>query len=224
MIPSGKGSRLLPEGTTFHRTISGVDREYVEAFTKEDKSLIQYAEDYRFFFLNTLHVYLRVTVNLFQLYCEEHEETLDPVHFEIPCQMLEEDIQPAIGKIVPEAGWSRYIQALPKEQYHRFEEWLSGSKWKGRDSEGREVVYDIFKEQVVCRDPVKLATNQILDLKEFIDITFFMPGNGSGALKLNLKNGPPYRCCYSARVKVKDHKDPFGANLFKAFIEEPHEP
>ncbi len=220
----GKSTPPLPEGAIFQRTVSDVGREYVEIFCEENKNLIQYASEYRFFFLNTLHVYLRVSINLFQLYCEEHEETLDPVHFKIPCHMLEEDIQPAVGKIIPDSGWSRCIQALPKEQYHKFEEWLSGSKWKGRDSEGREVIYDIFKEEVICRDPVKLATKQILNLKEFINITFFMPGNGSGALKLNLKNGPPFRCCYSARVKVKDHKDPFGANLFKAFVEEPYDP
>tara|TARA_Y100000034_G_scaffold83578_1_gene100049 strand:+ start:418 stop:1092 length:675 start_codon:yes stop_codon:yes gene_type:complete len=221
--PQNRNS-FLPEGTAVQRKISEVDGKYTETFCQEEKNLGKYAADYEFFFLNTLHVYLRVSVNLFQLYCEEFDRELDPVHFEIPCHLLEETIKPITGRIVPEAGWSRYVQALPKEQYAGFEAWLLGSKWRGKDSEGRQVIYDVFKEEVICRDPVKLATRQILDLKEFINITFFMPGNGSGALKLNLKNGPPYRCVYTARVKVKDHKDPFGSSLFKALVEEPHDP
>jgi hypothetical protein len=220
-FPSRKdGSNTLPQGTVFQRTISGVGEEYVEAFCKEDKSLIQYSSEYSFFFLNTLHVYLRVSVNLFQLYCEEHEESLDPIHFELPCQLLHEDIQPVVG-IAPENGWSTYVQALPKEQYPKFRDWLLGSKWRGRDAQGRVVVYDIFQEAVMCRDPVKLSTNQVLGIKEFVDIDFFMPGNGSGALKINVKNGPPFNCCYAARVNVKDHKNPFEVNMFRALMEEP---
>jgi hypothetical protein len=206
----------LPPGTLIEtRSLDGVADQYHEKFCKVEDSLSKYAEDYDFFVLNTLHIYLRVKQNLFDIYCNEFNVRLNPVHFELPCSLLEETIRPAIGEIVPDAGWSRYVQALPKDEFPQFQEWLLSSKWRGRDSKGRVVLYDIFEETVYMRDPVKLSTKQAVGLKERVNVTFFLPGNGSGALKLNLKNGPPYSCCYVARVNVKDHKDPFGVNLFK---------
>lgn len=207
----------LPPGTVIEtRSLEGVAGEYHEAFSKVNDNLYQYAEDYDFFVLNTLHVYLRVKQNLFELYCNEYDKSINPIHFELPCMLLEESFKPAVGEIVPELGWSRYVQALPKDEFPAFRDWLSASKWRGKDSKGRVVIYDVFEEQVLMRDPVKLSTKQPVGLKEQITTSFFLPGNGSGALKLNLKNGPPYPCCYVARVNVKDHGDPFGVNLFKA--------
>lgn len=206
----------LPPGTLIEtRSLDGVADQYYEKFSKVEDNLYKYAEDYDFFVINTLHIYLRVKQNLFDLYCNEFNVRINPVHFELPCSLLEETVRPAIGEIVPDAGWSRYVQALPKDEFPRFQEWLLSSKWRGRDSKGRIVLYDVFEETVYMRDPVKLSTNQAVGLKERVNVTFFLPGNGSGALKLNLKNGPPYSCCYVARVNVKDHKDPFGVNLFK---------
>jgi hypothetical protein len=211
----------LPPGTIIQtRSLEGVAEEYHEKFCKLTDNLGQYAEEYSFFVLNTLHVYLRVKQNLFELYCNEYDVSINPVHFELPCTLLEENIKPAIGEIAPELGWSRYVQALPKDEFEPFRDWLAASKWRGKDAKGRVVIYDVFEEQVSMRDPVKLSTKQPVDLKERLEVSFFLPGNGSGALKLNLKNGPPYPCCYVARVNVKDHKDPFGVNIFKALTGE----
>ena len=212
----------LPPGTIIEkRSLDGVANEYFEKFCKVEDNLYQYIEDYDFFVLNTLHVYLRVKQNLFDIYCNEYNTSLNPIHFELPCILLEESIKPAIGEITPELGWSRYVQALPKDEYPDFRDWLAASKWRGKDAKGRIVIYDIFEEPVLMRDPVKLSTKQIVGLKEAITVSFFLPGNGSGALKLNLKNGPPYPCCYVARVNVKDHGDPFGVNIFKALTGDP---
>ena len=206
----------LPPGTVIEtRSLDDVGHEYHETFSKVEDNLYQYVEDYDFFVLNTLHVYLRVKQNLFELYCNEFNVSVNPIHFELPCMLLEENLKPAIGEIAPELGWSRYLQALPKDEFPAFRDWLASSKWRGKDSKGRIVIYDVSEEQVLMRDPVKLSTRQPVGLKEQIPVSFFLPGNGSGALKLNLKNGPPYPCCYVARVNVKDHGDPFGVNLFK---------
>lgn len=212
---------ILPPGSLIEKhSIEGISEDYYEKYIEVSDNLLQYAEDYSFFILNTLHVYLRVKQNLFELYCGEHNNTLHPVHFELPSPLLEESLAPAIGEIAPERGWSRYVQALPKQEFLQFRNWLVDSKWRGKDSKGRTVIYDVFEEPVTMRDPVKLSTRQIVGLREYVEIAFFLPGNGSGALKLNLKNGPPFPCCYVARVNVKDHNDPFGANLFKLLGEQ----
>ena len=207
---------ILPPGTLIEKhSIEGIATEYHEMYSKVQDNLVQYTQEYDLFTLNTLHVYLRVKQNLFELYCSEHNTILHPIHFELPCLLLEENLKPAVGEIAPELGWSRYVQALPKEEFSGFRDWLANSKWRGKDSKGRVVIYDVFEEPVSMRDPIKLITRQIVDIKEHVNISFFLPGNGSGALKLNLKNGPPFPCCYVARVNVKDHGDPFGVNLFK---------
>jgi len=208
---------LFPPGTLIEtRSLDGIAHEYSETYVKVEDDLLRYSEDHDFFVLNTLHVYLRIKQNLFELYCNEYDTTLHPIHFELPCVLLEESLKPAVGEIAPEIGWSRYVQALPKDEFPAFKEWLVESKWRGKDSKGRVVIYDVAEESVSMRDPVKLSTKQIIPFNEHIDISFFLPGNGSGALKLNLKNGPPCLCCYVARVNVKDHTDPFGVNFFKA--------
>ena len=219
-----KKSLVFPPGTLIEtHLLDEVGKEYKETYVKVEDNLVKYAEDYDFFFLNTLHVYLKIKQNLFEIYCNEYNVTIHPVHFELPCLLLEESLRPAVGEIAPELGWSRYVQALPKDEYLKFQDWLVESKWRGRDAKGRIVIYDIAGDIVQMRDPVKLSTKQIVGIREYVNVEFFLPGNGSGALKLNLKNGPPYPCCYVARVNVKDHGDPFGVNLFKALRDVPNE-
>lgn len=163
------------------------------------KDLQSFSKDFHFVFLNTMHMYLRIPINLFELYASEFNEKMTIMNIELPGPLLVEDVHIPEGFIPPEPGWSRYLQGVPHEQWEGFRNWLLASKWMGHTKEGDKVLYGCEEEYVQVRDPVKLQTMQIVGIKEFVNISFFLPSNSGSKLYLNVKNGPPFQCVYVAR-------------------------
>ena len=161
--------------------------------------LQSWAKDYELFVVNTLHLYLRIPFSLFELYAKEFNKKLSITHFVLPLPILVEDVAAPNGYAAPEAGWSRYLHGVRKEDWAGFKSWLVNSKWLSSDSSGNKVLYGCEAETVQVRDPVKMQTLQVRGIKEFVPITFFMPSNQAGRLYLNTKNGPPFSCVYVAR-------------------------
>jgi hypothetical protein len=170
-----------------------------QATVQPISDLISYAKDYHFAFVNTLHMYLRIPVNLFELYVSEFNRSLQVLNFELPQPLLVEDLQIPEGFIPPEPGWSRYLQGIPHEQWQGFRDWLVNAKWMGQTQDGKKVLYGCEEEEIQVRDPVKLQTMQVVGIKEFVNISFFLPSNSGSKLYLNIKNGPPFHCVYVAR-------------------------
>lgn len=164
-----------------------------------DKDLQSYAKDYHFTFVNTLHMYLRIPINLFELYTWEFNKKLQVLNFELPGPLLVEDVEIPAGFIPPDPGWSRYLHGIPHEQWEDFRNWLASSKWMSKTKDGTQILYGCEEELIQVRDPVKLQTMQVVGIKEFVSISFFMPANSNSKLYLNLKNGPPFHCVYVAR-------------------------
>lgn len=163
------------------------------------KDMLSYAADYKFCFVNTMHMYLRIPVNLFDL-CARHTKTrLEVVNFVLPSSLLVEDVQPPPGAAPPEPGWSRYVQGMCDEHWKVFREWMGNAKWMALDKEGNKILYGSEEQEVQMRDPVKMQTMQVIGIKEFVNICFFMPSNPAGKIYLNLKNGPPFHCTSVSR-------------------------
>jgi len=121
------------------------------------------------------------------------------INFVLPGPLLVEDVHIPEGYIPPEPGWSRYLQGIPHEQWTGFKNWLLNSKWMAQTKNGDKILYGCEETAVAVRDPVKLQTMQIVGIKEFINISFFLPANITSKLYLNVKNGPPFHCVYVAR-------------------------
>jgi hypothetical protein len=170
-----------------------------QATTHPTSDLTSYAKDYHFVFVNTMHMYLRIPVNLYELYCSEFNKPLQVMNFVLPQPLLIEDIQIPAGFIPPEPGWSRYLQGVPHEQWPDFRNWLVSTKWMGRTDDGKNILYGCEEDEIQVRDPVKLQTMQVVGIKEFVNISFFLPSNSGAKLYLNVKNGPPFNCVYVAR-------------------------
>lgn len=161
--------------------------------------LKSWSKDYELFFVNTMHMYLRIPVSLFELYAKQFNKKLHIMHFVLPGPILVEDVVAPAGFSEPEAGWSRYVQGLPKEEWPDFRDWMLNSKWMATNSKGNKILYSCESEEVLVRDPVKLQTMQVVGIKEFVPITFFLPSNPASKLYLNTKNGPPFHCVYVSR-------------------------
>lgn len=170
-----------------------------QATVQPRSDLTSYASEYHFVFVNTLHMYLRIPINLFELYVSEFNRPLQVMNFELPQPLLVEDLQVPPGFMPPEPGWSRYLQGIPHEQWPDFKNWLVNSKWMGRTEDGKKILYGCEEDLIQVRDPVKLQTMQIVGIKEFVNISFFLPSNSGSKLYLNVKNGPPFHCVYVAR-------------------------
>jgi hypothetical protein len=170
-----------------------------QATVSLDKDLQSYAKDYHFAFVNTLHMYLRIPINLFELYTSEFNTKLEILNFELPGPLLVEDVEIPAEFIPPEPGWSRYLHGIPHEQWDGFKNWLVNAKWMSKTKNGDQILYGCEEELVQVRDPVKLQTMQIVGIKEFVNISFFVPANSNSKLYINLKNGPPFNCVYVAR-------------------------
>lgn len=164
-----------------------------------DKDLMTYQAEYHFAFVNTMHMYLRIPINLFELYANEFNLQVDVVNFVLPSPLLTEDVEAPKGFMPPEPGWSCYLQGLPHDQWQGFSEWLKNAKWMATDKEGNKILYGCEEEEVTVRDPVKLQSMQLVGLKDFVNISFFLPSNPAGKLYLNTKNGPPFHCIYVAK-------------------------
>jgi len=179
---------------------SPLSTELVQEDAVEPQDELQsWTKDYSLFFVNTLHMYLRIPISLFELYAKEFNKRLKIMHFVLPGPLLIEDVVTPGGFASPEAGWSRYLHGMPKEDWPDFKNWLSNSKWLAQNAAGEKILYGCEVEDVEVRDPVKLQTMQIVGIKEFVPITFFMPSNPSGRIYLNIKNGPPFKCIYINR-------------------------
>lgn len=161
--------------------------------------LQSWTKDYNLFFVNTLHMYLRIPISLFELYAKEFNKQLKIMHFVLPEPLLLEDVSPPAGFAAPEPGWSRFLHGMPREDWPHFKSWLANSKWLAQNAEGEKILYGCEVEDIEVRDPVKLQSMQVVGIKEFVPMTFFMPSNLSGRLYLNQKNGPPFSCVYVAR-------------------------
>lgn len=170
-----------------------------ETTIRLDTDLMSYQVQYHFIFVNTMHMYLRIPINLFELYASEFNLPLDVVNFELPSSLLIEDVEAPEGFIPPEPGWSRYLQGVPHEQWAGFSSWLNNAKWMATDKEGNKILYGCEEEAILVRDPVKLQLRQLVGIKDFITISFFLPSNPAGRLYLNTKNGPPFHCTYVAK-------------------------
>lgn len=161
--------------------------------------LQSWTKDYELFFINTMHMYLRIPVSLFELYAKEFNKQLRVMHFVLPGPLLIEDVVTPENFSAPEPGWSRYLHGMPKEDWAGFKNWMQNSKWLATTKQGNKILYDCEVDEIQVRDPVKLQTLQVVGIKEFVPITFFMPGNPSGRLHVNLKNGPPFSCSFVSR-------------------------
>jgi hypothetical protein len=170
-----------------------------QATVSPKSDLMSYAKDYHFVFVNTLHMYLRIPINLFELYTTEFNRPMQVMNFELPQPLLVEDLKVPEGFIPPEPGWSRYLQGVPHEQWPAFKNWLVNSKWMSRTEDGKKILYGCEEDEIQVRDPVKLQTMQVVGIKEFVNISFFLPCNSGAKLHLNTKNGPPFHCIYVAR-------------------------
>jgi len=166
------------------------------ALRTQPADLAGYAEEHALFFVNTMHMYLRISVSLFDLYARQFDTRLDVVHIELPQPLLDEDVRTPQGVKPPEPGWSRVIQALPHEQWTGFRQWMESSRWLASDGNGDKILYGCAAENVQVRDPVKLQRMQPVGIREFVDICFFLPHNQASRLYLNVKNGPPFSCVY----------------------------
>jgi hypothetical protein len=177
------------------------------------QDLQSFTEDYSLFFVNTLHMYLRIPVSLFDLYARQFNTRLDVVHFELPQALLEEDVKHPAGVQPPEPGWSRYVQGLPHDQWGGFKEWMEASRWLASDGKDGKILYGCTSEKVSVRDPVKLQKMQVVGIREFVPITFFLPHNQASRLYINTKNGPPFSCVY---VQKNSPGEGEAIELFKA--------
>lgn len=165
-----------------------------ETYVALDKDMQSYSRDYRFCFVNTMHMYLRIPVSLFELCARHTNRRLEVVNFVLPSSLLVEDVQPPPGVASPEPGWSRYVQGLAKEEWEVFRRWMADAKWMALDKDGNKILFGSEEQQVQLRDPVKMQTMQVIGIKEFVEICFFLPSNSAGKIYLNLKNGPPFQC------------------------------
>jgi hypothetical protein len=180
------------------KTSKNTELVFEDAIAPKDE-LKSWSKDYELFFVNTMHMYLRIPVSLFELYAKQFNKKLHIMHFVLPEPILVEDVVAPAGFNQPEAGWSRYVQGLPKEEWSDFRNWMLNSKWMAADSKGNKILYSCESEEVLMRDPVKLQTMQIVGIREFVSITFFLPSNPVSNLYLNTKNGPPFHCVYVSR-------------------------
>jgi hypothetical protein len=177
------------------------------------QDLQSFTEDYSLFFVNTMHMYLRISVSLFDLYARQFDTRLDVVHFELPQPLLEEDVKHPAGVKPPEPGWSRCVQGLPHDQWKGFRAWMESSRWLASDGKDGKVLYGCTAEEVQVRDPVKLQRMQVVGIREFVPITFFLPHNQASRLYVNTKNGPPFSCVY---VQKNSPGEGEAIELFKA--------
>lgn len=162
-------------------------------------SLKQYEKDFRFCFVNTMHMYLRIPVSLFKLYTQEFNRKMTVVNFVLPKALLTENVVFPPDTIPPKPGWSRYVQGIPHEQYKPFMDWLVNTKMLARDVSNAKILFECCVETATIRDPVKLQQMREVGLKEFVDIDFYLPASLGSRLYLNSKNGPPFTCIYTAR-------------------------
>jgi len=169
-----------------------------DAIAPKDE-LKSWSKDYELFFVNTMHMYLRIPVSLFEMYAKQFDKKLHIMHFVLPGSILVEDVVAPAGFSNPEPGWSRYVQGVPKNEWQHFHDWMINSKWMAKNSKGNKILYGCESQTVQVRDPVKLQTMQIVGIKEFVPITFFLPTNPASRLYLNIKNGPPFNCIYVSR-------------------------
>jgi len=170
-----------------------------QATVYPNKELQSFAKDYHMVFVNTLHMYLRIPINLFELYVREFNTPLQVLNFILPGPLLVEDVEIPEGFIPPDPGWSRYLQGIPHEQWPGFRNWLVNAKWMSQTKNNEKIMYGCEEEEILVRDPVKLQTMQIVGIKEFVSISFFVPSNNISKLFVNTKNGPPFNCVYVAR-------------------------
>jgi hypothetical protein len=192
---------------------AGQESDSVSQETRPElQDLQSFAKDYSLFFVNTMHMYLRISVSLFELYARQFDTSLDVVHFELPQPLLEEDVRHPEGVKPPEPGWSRYVQGLPHDQWAGFRAWMESSRWLASDGKDGKILYGCTAEDVQVRDPVKLQRMQVVGIREFVDITFFLPHNQASRLYLNVKNGPPFSCIY---VQKNSPGEGEAAELFK---------
>lgn len=169
-----------------------------DAVAPQDE-LQSWTKDYNLFFINTMHMYLRIPVSLFELYAKEFNTQLKVMHFVLPGPLLVEDAVIPNGFNPPEPGWSRYLHGIPKEDWPNFKNWMQNAKWLSSMKDGSKILYACDAEDIQVRDPVKLQSLQVVGIKEFVPLTFFLPSNPSGKLCLNLKNGPPFSCTFVSR-------------------------
>ena len=193
-LDSSKG--LSPATAAISSMHTGLVVEDAVALKDELQS---WTKDYELFFINTMHMYLRIPISLFELYAKEFNKQLHVTHIVLPAPLLVEDVIHSSEFTPPEPGWSRYLHAIPKEEWAEFKTWMSNSKWLASTKNNSKVLYDCEIDEIQVRDPVKLQTLQIVGIKEFVKITFFMPANMSARLHVNLKNGPPFSCSYVSR-------------------------
>lgn len=171
----------------------------IEDAVQPQDELQSWTKDYSLFFVNTLHMYLRIPVSLFELYAKEFNKQIKIMHFVLPGPLLVEDVITPSGFMPPEPGWSRFLHGMPKEDWPHFKNWLINAKWLSSNAAGEKVLYGCEADDIQVRDPIKLQTMQVVGIKEFVPMTFFMPTNMSGRLYLNTKNGPPFTCTYVAK-------------------------
>jgi len=189
---------LSPDTAAYNSIKTGLVVE--DAVAPKDE-LQSWTKDYELCFVNTMHMYLRIPVSLFELYAKEFNKPINVTHIVLPTPLLIEDAVPSSAFAPPEPGWSKYLHAIPKDQWPEFKNWMANSKWLATTKEGSasKVLYDCEIDEIQVRDPVKMQTMQIVGIKEFVKISFFMPGNMSARLHINLKNGPPFNCSYVSR-------------------------
>jgi hypothetical protein len=186
-------------------------------------SVKPFMEEYELVFLNSAQIYMQIPFWLPQRYREEFNQPLDVIHLELPGPILDERLDPPRGLTPPEPGWSRFVQLSPKEQWSPFEDWLLNSTWLWKDAKGRKSQYHLVSEPHSLIDPAKAYQKEVISIEDRVTIHFLLPGSGSGRIYLQDNHGVPLRALYVARVKVKDHEDPFGVNiksLAKALIED----
>lgn len=171
----------------------------VEKHIKVTDNLKQYEQDYTFFFVNTMHMYLRIPISLFKLYTREFNRKITVTNFELPQSILTENIEFHKDMVPPAPGWSRYVQGMSVADYTAFSNWLTSTKWMSHDTDNRRILFECCRETAHIRDPVKLQTFQAVGIKEFVDIDFFLPASLGSRLYLNTKNGPPFTCVYVTR-------------------------
>jgi len=162
-------------------------------------SLKKYEKDYAFFFVNTMHMYIRIPVSLLELYAKQFNRPVTVTNFELPEPILTENVEFPKDTKPPEPGWSRYIQGMPHAEYKLFIDWIINTKWLSCLKDNGRILFECCRETVQVRDPVKLQLQKFVDIKDFVNIDFYLPASLGSRLFLNTKNGPPFTCVYTVR-------------------------
>lgn len=178
-------------------------------------ALKPFMEEFELVFLNSAQIYMRIPFWLPQKFREEFNKPLDVIHLELPGPLLDEKLEPPRGLNPPEVGWSRFVQLISKKQWTDFKSWLMDSVWLWKDAKGRKAQYHLICEPHTLMDPAKAYRKEVISVNDRIIINFLLPASGSGRIYLQGNHGVPLKALYIARVKVKDHEDPFGVNIEK---------